>query len=210
MPGNQPAGGRNAPRLGPAGRGVGRPLDAGALLGNILPEPPRTPEAAMRLIERFVGQAIVRVGVTRYPAGNGISDPSELSPGLVDPCENIRMGTALFGKVHRIVTHARGAADGAAFTQSLEAWRTGMFEGRYVFGEADSDPLSTAEAELDHDEVPSVTGEDPDPATARFVPASCFATSDRSISGALSAPPPTRANTSTAMRSGQGSGVAGW
>ncbi|WP_204278995.1 hypothetical protein, partial [Klebsiella aerogenes] len=43
----------------------------------------------------------------------------------------------LFGKVHRIVTHARGAADGSAFTQSLEAWRTGMFEGRYVFGEAD-------------------------------------------------------------------------
>nr|WP_269902925.1 conjugal transfer protein TraH [Xanthobacter dioxanivorans] len=147
--------------------GADDPLAISITSGNrvILPEPPRTPEAAMRLIEQFVGQAIVRVGVTRYPAGHGISDPSELSPGLVDPCENIRMGTALFGKVHRIVTHARGAADGSAFTQSLEAWRTGMFEGRYVFGEADPGPLSTAEAELDHDEVPSVTGEDPDPAT---------------------------------------------
>ena len=44
---------------------------------------------------------------------------------------------------------------------------------------------------------------------ARSAPAFYFAISDRSISGARSAPPPTRASTSTAMRSGRGSGVAG-
>lgn len=146
--------------------GADDPLAITITSGNrvILPEAPRTPEAAMRLIERFVGQAIVRVGVTRYPAGHGISDASELSPGLVDPCENIRMGTTLFGKVHRIVSHARGATDGIAFTQSLEAWQTGMFEGRYVFGEADPGPLPAAE-EIDANELPDADVEDPVPYT---------------------------------------------
>ncbi len=124
--------------------GTDNPLAITITDGNrlILPEAPQTPEAAMRLIERFVGQAVVRVGVTRYPAGHGMTDVSGLSLSLFDPCENIRMGTALFGKVHRIVAHARGAADRATFVASLEAWRTGMFEGRYVFGEADPGPHS--------------------------------------------------------------------
>lgn len=94
--------------------GTNNPLAVTIADGNrlILPEAPPTPEAAMRLIERFVGQAVVRVGVTRYPAGHGITDFSGLSLSLFDACENIRMGTALFGKVHRIFAHARGGRSG--------------------------------------------------------------------------------------------------
>lgn len=123
--------------------GTDNPLAITISEGNrlILPDVPRTPEAAMRLIERFVGQAVVRVGVTSYPAGHGISDVSQLNPDLVDTCGNIRMGTALFGKVYRIVVHARGEANRAVFAEALDAWRTGMFDGRYVFGQTDPEPF---------------------------------------------------------------------
>ena len=119
--------------------GTDNPLAISITSGNrvILPEPPATPADAMRLIERFVGQAVVRVGVTRYPAGHGIADASELDMAMLDACENIRMGTALFGKVFRIVAHSHGAAGSTAFTDAVTAWGTGTFEGRYVFSEVD-------------------------------------------------------------------------
>lgn len=133
--------------------GTDNPLAITITDGNrlILPEAPRTPEAAMLLIERFVGEAVVRVGVTRYPAGHGISDVSDLSPDLVDACGNIRMGTTLFGKVYRIVAHSRGAANQAVLAEALDAWRTGTFEDRYVFGEPDPGPLSVADEESNPD-----------------------------------------------------------
>lgn len=123
--------------------GSDNPLALTISSGNriILPAPPQTPEAAMLLIERFVGKAVVRVGITQYPAGHGIADATDLNAGLVDPCENIRMGTTLFGKVHRIVVHARGESSATVFGEAITAWRTGMFEGVYVFGEPDPGPL---------------------------------------------------------------------
>lgn len=124
--------------------GSKNPLAVNISSGNriILPEPPQTPEAAMLLIERFVGTAVVRVGITQYPAGHGIVDAADLNAGLVDPCDNIRMGTALFGKVYRVVAHARSNAGADIFPEAVIAWRTGMFENAYVFGAADPTLLS--------------------------------------------------------------------
>ena len=123
--------------------GSKNPLAVNISSGNriILPAPPQTAEAAMLLIERFVGKAVVRVGITQYPAGHGIVAAADLNAGLVDPCENIRMGTALFGKVHRIVVYARGESSATVLGEAITAWRAGTFQGAYVFGEPDPGPL---------------------------------------------------------------------
>jgi len=124
--------------------GSDNPLSVTITAGDriILPEPPRNADDAVRLIRRFVGQATVRVGVTQYPAGYDVSDATEISADLVDACQNIRMGSALFGKVYRIVAHARGEDGSDVFREAIAAWRTGMFQDAYVFGEADPGPLS--------------------------------------------------------------------
>lgn len=110
----------------------------------VLVPKPATPDEAMALIHQYVGKAIVRVGITQYPAGIGISDPSDLQPDLVDACENIRMGSALFGKVYRIVTKWYGNAVDEAFDDAIYAWRTGYFEGRAVFSEPDPGEVKVA------------------------------------------------------------------
>lgn len=139
--------------------GTDNPLAISITSGNrvILPEPPTTPEDAMRLIEQFVVQAAVRVGVTRYPAGHGITDVTELDPEMLDACENIRMGTELFGKVFRIVAVSNGSTDGSTFSDAIEAWATGMFEGRYVFGEADPGPTQQL-SEMVQDNLEELSG----------------------------------------------------
>jgi hypothetical protein len=65
---------------------------------------PRSPDEALQVAKEYVGQALVRVGITQYPAGVGIADISQLQPAIFDACENLRTGTALFAKVGRIVT----------------------------------------------------------------------------------------------------------
>lgn len=110
----------------------------------ILVPPAKTPDAAMALIRQHVGRSTVRVGITQYPAGLGIKDPSELKPDLVDACENIRMGTALFGKVYRIVTKWYGNPVEEAFDDAIIAWQTGYFEGTAVFREPDPDDIKVA------------------------------------------------------------------
>lgn len=112
----------------------------------ILVTPAKTPEEAMTLMQRHVGRAIVRVGITQYPAGVGINDVGQLSPDLVDACKNIRLGTALFGKIYRIVVNWYGRSVDDAFEDAIVAWRTGMFEGQAVFSAEDpgasrSDPI---------------------------------------------------------------------
>lgn len=99
------------------------PLAISITSGNriILPEPPKTAEEAARLAQRFVGNAVVRAGVTNFPVGVGISDVSEITADLFDACKNIGMGTALFAKVYRVVAHARGTEDGAVLRDALEA-----------------------------------------------------------------------------------------
>lgn len=103
----------------------------------ILVSPPKTPDEAMELIRRYLGQAMIRVGVTQYPAGFGILDAGELKPDLVDACVNIKMGTALFGKVYRIVVKWYGTPADQAFGDAIEAWKTGSFDGKYVFDQPD-------------------------------------------------------------------------
>lgn len=129
--------------------GADNPLAISITSGNriILPEPPRTEGEAMHLLQRFVGKAVVRVGVTQYPAGVGITDIAELSADLVDTCGNIAMGSALFGKVYRIVAHSDGMSNGTVFDEAVEAWRTGSFEGKSVFTEADPGPIPIEGAE---------------------------------------------------------------
>ncbi|WP_371349220.1 TraH family protein [Ancylobacter sp. IITR112] len=117
---------------------------------------PGTGEEAMALVRQHVGKAVVRVGVTQYPAGVGITDVSELKPDLVDACANIRMGTKLFAKVYRIVTKWYGNAVDEAFDDAIEAWKTGSFEGKAIFSEPDPGDVKLAvpaPAEADRSEA---------------------------------------------------------
>ena len=119
--------------------GASDPLAVTVRTGNrvILVTPPTTANDAMELVRRYVGEAMVRVGVTQYPAGLGVTDVSELKPDLVEACANIMMGTALFGKVYRIVTKWYGAPVDEAFGDAIDAWKTGYFDGKFVFDEPD-------------------------------------------------------------------------
>lgn len=97
----------------------------------------KTPDEAMDVIREHVGRAVVRVGLTQFPAGVGIKDASELKPGLVDACENLKMGTKMFAKILRIVAKWYGDPTKDVFPQTFEdavhAWKTGEFEGVGVF-----------------------------------------------------------------------------
>ncbi|MDK1389644.1 TraH family protein [Sinorhizobium sp. 8-89] len=110
----------------------------------VLVPKPATPEAAMDLIRQNIGRNVVRVGITQYPAGLGVLEAGELKPELVDACANLRMGTALFAKVYRVVLKWYGNPTGEeAERQVLEdaiiAWQSGIFEGKAVFGTPDPD-----------------------------------------------------------------------
>lgn len=65
----------------------------------ILVPQPKTADEAMEIVRAHVGQAVVRVGLTQFPAGVGVTDASELTTDLVDPCENLRMGANLTSTV---------------------------------------------------------------------------------------------------------------
>ena len=104
----------------------------------VLVPKPTTPEEALVLIRDNLGRNTVRVGITQYPAGLGIVEAGQLKPDLVDACENIRMGTALFAKVYRIVTKWYGNPTERQvlpqlFDDTIIAWQTGYFEGTAVF-----------------------------------------------------------------------------
>lgn len=127
--------------------GSADPLAVTVTWGNrlvLLPKP-TTADEAIVLIREHVGRAVVRVGITQYPAGLGVSDISELDADLVDACANIRIGTTLFGKVYRIVTKWYGNAADEAFDDAVHAWKTGSFEGKAVFSEPDPGEMGLAE-----------------------------------------------------------------
>ncbi|TIP96098.1 MAG: conjugal transfer protein TraH, partial [Mesorhizobium sp.] len=93
---------------------------------------------------------IVRVGITQYPAGLGVVDAGELQPDLVDACANLRMGTALFAKVYRIVTKWYGNPTDKevlpqVFDDAIIAWQTGYFEGTAVFQAPDPAEVKLAQ-----------------------------------------------------------------
>ena len=123
--------------------GTADPLTVSIRAGNrvILVPLTKTPDEALTLVRRWVGEAEVRVGITRFPAGVGVKDPSEIGADLLEPCANLRVGTALFGKVWRIVVKWYGATVPEAFDDAILAWRTGTFEGRAVLLEPDPGPL---------------------------------------------------------------------
>lgn len=115
------------------------PLAVTVRSGNrvVLVPRPTTPDQAMDLIRQHVGRNTVRVGITQYPAGVGVMETGELKPHLVDACANLRMGTALFAKVYRIVTKWYGNAVDEAFKDAIIVWQTGYFEGKAVFSVPD-------------------------------------------------------------------------
>ncbi|MCO5164708.1 MAG: conjugal transfer protein TraH [Mesorhizobium sp.] len=141
--------------------GSDNPLAVRITSGNriILPEQPRNADDAVRLIQRFVGQASVRVGITQYPAGHGISDAAEISADIVDACENIRMGSALFGKVYRIAAAEEGSTGSSTFDEAVTAWRTGQYGEDYVFALPDPGPI--AEREVGEADQTSGGGSEP-------------------------------------------------
>lgn len=120
------------------------PLAVTVRSGNriVLVPKPATSDEAMELIRQNVGRNVIRVGITQYPAGLGIMEAGELKPDLVDPCENLRMGTALFAKVYRIVMKWYGnPSEDEVLPEILDdaiiAWQTGYFEGTAVFRSPD-------------------------------------------------------------------------
>ena len=120
--------------------GPGDPLGVTVKAGGrlILVPKPKTPDEAMEIIRQYVGQAVVRVGLTQFPAGVGVKDASELKPDLMEPCENLRMGTKMFSTIMRIVSKWYGNPTSSEvlpqiFEDAVYAWNTGQFEGESVF-----------------------------------------------------------------------------
>lgn len=148
--------------------GTPDPLAVTIRAGNraILVSPPKTPDEAMELIRRHLGQAMIRVGVTQYPAGFGLADAGELKPDLVDTCVNIKMGTALFGKVYRIVVEWYGGPADQAFDDAVDAWKTGYFDGKYVFDQPDPGALPPQKGASDGRNQPVKADDAQKPASA--------------------------------------------
>ncbi len=128
------------------------PLTVTVRAGNrvVLVPKPTTPEAALALIRDNLGRNTVRVGITQYPAGLGIVEAGQLKPEMVEPCENIRMGTALFANVFRIVMKWYGNPTAKevmpqVMEDALIAWQTGYFEGVAVFRAEDPGEAKPAE-----------------------------------------------------------------
>lgn len=116
------------------------PLTITVRSGNrvVLVPKPTTPEEAMALVRDNLGRDTVRVGITQYPAGVGLVDAGQLAPDMIGPCENIRMGTALFAKVYRVVFEWYGSPTAKevlpqVLDDAIIAWQTGYFEGVSVF-----------------------------------------------------------------------------
>ncbi|MGI8398329.1 TraH family protein (plasmid) [Agrobacterium deltaense] len=95
-------------------------------------------DQAIAIVRQYVGQAVVRVGLTQFPAGVGVKDAADLKPDLIDPCQNLRNGTAMFAKILRIVAKWYGNPKSddvfpQIFEDAVYAWKTGEFEGVSVF-----------------------------------------------------------------------------
>ncbi|CAN7750135.1 TraH family protein [Rhizobium sp. LjRoot258] len=112
---------------------------------------------AMAIVRQYVGNAVVRVGLTQYPAGLGVKDAADLKSDLVDACQNLRKGTAMFANVLRIVAKWYGnptseEAFPQIFKDAVYAWKTGEFEGVSVFQAPDPGSSVTTEKTSPSDE----------------------------------------------------------
>ncbi|WP_426232288.1 TraH family protein [Pararhizobium sp. DWP3-4] len=116
---------------------------------------PKTADEALVIIRENVGRAIVRVGLTQFPAGVGVKDASKLTVDLVDACENLRVGTRMFAKILRVVAKWYGNPENdevfpQIFEDAIYAWKTGEFEGVGVFQAADpSGPINNQKEQAD-------------------------------------------------------------
>jgi hypothetical protein len=122
---------------------------------------PASPAAAIEIVRKYAGHAVVRIGVTQLPAGPGIEESSRLEPSLVDPCENLRIGTAMFAKVIRVVARWYGnptddEAFPAIFNDAVYAWKVGRFEGIDIFR------LAAVEGSATHPETREAQADDDD------------------------------------------------
>lgn len=130
----------------------------------VLVPKPATPEEALALIRDNLGRNTVRAGITQYPAGLGIVEAGQLKPDLIDACENIRMGTALFAKVWRIVMKWYGNPTAQdvlpqVMDDAIIAWQTGYFEGTAVFRAEDPGQGKLAQpASTQNDETETKNG----------------------------------------------------
>ena len=127
----------------------------------ILIPKPKTPEEAIKIVRENIAGSIVRVGLTQIPAGIGVKDASEMKVALVDPCANLRMGTAMFAKILRIVAKWYGnQTREEVFPQLLDdaihAWRTGKFEGESVFQAEDPGGAVVQRLALESDGIAEV------------------------------------------------------
>lgn len=127
---------------------------------------PTTAEEAMNVTKQYVGQAIVRVGLTQYPAGFGIENVDQISMNLFDSCENLRMGTAMFSKIYRVVTKWYGNPRPEAFEDAMLAYASGYFEGQNAFQAEDpgdlavwkpapAEQLAAAQGRITGEEIPA-------------------------------------------------------
>ncbi|PRD43559.1 conjugal transfer protein TraH [Phyllobacterium phragmitis] len=110
----------------------------------ILVPRPTTVDEAVRVTREWIGKANVRVGLTQYPAGLGVTDPEQIDQNLFATCHNLRVGTELFGKVYRIGTKWYGNPRPEAFDDAIWAYGTGWFEGEQVFYAADPTDVEVA------------------------------------------------------------------
>lgn len=116
-------------------------------------------EEAMAIVRQYAGHAVVRVGLTQFPAGIGAKEPADLKPNLVDACQNLRKGTAMFAKVLRIVAKWYGNPTSKdvfpqIFEDAVYAWKTGEFEGVSVF-QAEDPGISVEVPQQGREEVPA-------------------------------------------------------
>lgn len=129
-------------------------------------------DEAMAIVRQYVGQAVVRVGLTQFPAGIGVRAAGDVQPDIVDACGNLRRGTAMFVKVLRIVAKWYGNPKGEEvfpqiFEDAVYAWKTGEFEGVSVFQALDPGGAakSKQQSHVDSDDQAGVAVTAPEKAT---------------------------------------------
>ncbi|MBD8689525.1 MULTISPECIES: TraH family protein [unclassified Rhizobium] len=139
-------------------------------------------EEALAIVRQYAGHAVVRVGLTQFPAGVGVKETADLKSDLVDACQNLRKGTAMFAKVLRIVAKWYGNPTSnevfpQIFEDALYAWKTGEFEGVSVFQAENPGGAITNQRELQADtsetdtvdtEAPVQTGDEKKIGTAEM------------------------------------------
>ncbi|UES42110.1 TraH family protein [Roseibium aggregatum] len=128
----------------------------------------KSPQEAMKLVQDHLGNAVVRVGLTQYPVGIGVTDKSQVTADVFDTCNNIKIGTALFARVYRVVTKWYGTPVQEAFEDAIEAYQTGYFDGEYVLTVKDPGEtveLAIPEADTSMEDAPATdsgaSGQDP-------------------------------------------------